>query len=224
MPAAPGPRPRRGRDRHGRRAGQGPARPVASPAARPPCPDQVRAGKPPPHRGAGRERDRPPRRGAAATPGGGTVPVVMLLNPKGGVGKTNTCHHPAGTLAGAGRRVLLVDNDPQASLTMGSFGPEATRATRTPASTGSAGSSTGAGSTPPAAQRPTGSGTATTATATGPTVSAPRAAGRPTSTARPGEGEPWMKPRTWGQFKDPSRSGCGLRPRTGCPPRRSRGG
>jgi chromosome partitioning protein len=53
---------------------------------------------------------------------------LVLLNQKGGVGKTSTCHHLAGTLAKAGRRVLLIDNDPQASLTQGLFGPQATRA------------------------------------------------------------------------------------------------
>jgi chromosome partitioning protein len=56
------------------------------------------------------------------------VAVVTMLNQKGGVGKTSACHHLAGTLAKAGRRVLLLDNDPQASLTQGFFGPEATRA------------------------------------------------------------------------------------------------
>jgi chromosome partitioning protein len=55
--------------------------------------------------------------------------VVSLLNQKGGVGKTSTCHHLAGALAGIGQRILLVDNDPQASLTQGFFGPEAMRAT-----------------------------------------------------------------------------------------------
>ena len=48
------------------------------------------------------------------------MPVITLLNQKGGVGKTSTCHHLAGTLAQLGRRVLLVDNDPQASLTQAS--------------------------------------------------------------------------------------------------------
>jgi chromosome partitioning protein len=52
---------------------------------------------------------------------------LVLLNQKGGVGKTSTCHHLAGALAKRGRRVLLVDNDPQASLTQGLFGPQATR-------------------------------------------------------------------------------------------------
>src|SRR4051794_7107419 len=54
------------------------------------------------------------------------MPVICLLNQKGGVGKTSTCHHLAGTLARDGRRVLLVDNDPQSSLTQGFFGPVAT--------------------------------------------------------------------------------------------------
>ena len=55
---------------------------------------------------------------------------IVLLNQKGGVGKTSTCHHLAGTLAKDGKQVLLVDNDPQASLTQGFFGPQATRGSR----------------------------------------------------------------------------------------------
>ena len=54
--------------------------------------------------------------------------TVTFLNQKGGVGKTSSCHHLAGILALTGRGVLLVDIDPQASLTQGYFGPEATRA------------------------------------------------------------------------------------------------
>ena len=53
--------------------------------------------------------------------------VICLLNQKGGVGKTSTCHHLAGTLARDGKKVLLIDNDPQASLTQGFWGPLATR-------------------------------------------------------------------------------------------------
>ena len=53
--------------------------------------------------------------------------VLTILNQKGGVGKTSTCHHLSGTLALLGQRVLLVDNDPQASLTQGFFGPTAMR-------------------------------------------------------------------------------------------------
>src|SRR3954454_23214786 len=75
----------------------------------------------------------PPRRGrappAGTSPGRTPMPAVsvVLLNQKGGVGKTSTCHHLAGTLARDGKRVLLVDNDPQASLTQGFWGPVATR-------------------------------------------------------------------------------------------------
>jgi chromosome partitioning protein len=56
-----------------------------------------------------------------------TTPIaVAMLNRKGGCGKTSTCHHLAGCLARDGRRVLLVDMDPQASLTQGFFGPQVT--------------------------------------------------------------------------------------------------
>jgi len=54
--------------------------------------------------------------------------TFALVNAKGGVGKTSSCHHIGGTLAKAGRRVLLLDNDPQASLTQGLWGPDAMRA------------------------------------------------------------------------------------------------
>jgi chromosome partitioning protein len=56
------------------------------------------------------------------------LPVITFLNQKGGVGKTSLCHHLAGTLSWMDLRVLLVDNDPQASLTQGLLGPEATAA------------------------------------------------------------------------------------------------
>ena len=55
------------------------------------------------------------------------MPVVSAINLKGGVGKTSSCLHLAGALALLGRRVLAVDNDPQASLTAGFLGPEAAR-------------------------------------------------------------------------------------------------
>ncbi len=54
--------------------------------------------------------------------------TVAMLNRKGGCGKTSTCHHLAGAFAKDGLRVLLVDMDPQASLTQGLFGPQATEA------------------------------------------------------------------------------------------------
>jgi chromosome partitioning protein len=53
--------------------------------------------------------------------------TIVLLNQKGGVGKTSTTHHLAGTLSQMGKRVLLIDNDPQASLTQGLWGPTVTR-------------------------------------------------------------------------------------------------
>ena len=53
--------------------------------------------------------------------------AVAFLNRKGGVGKTSCCHHLAGCFAQAGRRVLLIDADPQASLTQGLIGPASTQ-------------------------------------------------------------------------------------------------
>ena len=50
--------------------------------------------------------------------------IVAFLNRKGGVGKTSTVHHLSGTLARRGLRVLVVDVDPQASLTQGLLGPD----------------------------------------------------------------------------------------------------
>jgi chromosome partitioning protein len=51
------------------------------------------------------------------------VHVISLVNMKGGVGKSTTAHNLAGALALAGRRVLLLDNDPQSSLSQGLLGP-----------------------------------------------------------------------------------------------------
>ena len=48
--------------------------------------------------------------------------TICLINQKGGCGKSSTCFHLSGALAALGLRVLLIDADPQGSLSQGFFG------------------------------------------------------------------------------------------------------
>ena len=48
--------------------------------------------------------------------------TICLINQKGGCGKSSTCFHLAGHFAQTGQRVLLIDADPQGSLSQGFFG------------------------------------------------------------------------------------------------------
>src|SRR3954468_330772 len=50
---------------------------------------------------------------------------VCFLNRKGGVGKTSSIYHLAGSLASVNKRVLVCDFAPQGSLSQGFFGPVA---------------------------------------------------------------------------------------------------
>lgn len=50
--------------------------------------------------------------------------IIAVANQKGGVGKTTTCANLGIGLTQAGKKVLLVDDDPQASLTISLGNPQ----------------------------------------------------------------------------------------------------
>ena len=50
--------------------------------------------------------------------------VLALCSQKGGVGKTTSCVNLAVGLAKAGKKVLVIDNDPQGSMTISLEYPE----------------------------------------------------------------------------------------------------
>lgn len=50
--------------------------------------------------------------------------TIVFFNNKGGVGKTTLLYHCAHALADLGKRVTVVDLDPQANLTSFFFGEE----------------------------------------------------------------------------------------------------
>ena len=55
------------------------------------------------------------------------APVIALVNQKGGVTKTTSCVNLAAGLTQAGKKVLVVDVDPQSSLTINLGHPQPDR-------------------------------------------------------------------------------------------------
>lgn len=53
-----------------------------------------------------------------------TATTLCLINQKGGCGKSSTCYHLAGAYAALGHSTLLIDADPQGSLSQGFLGSD----------------------------------------------------------------------------------------------------
>ena len=62
--------------------------------------------------------ERPPIPEPAPLTSHGPARIISMVNPKGGVGKTTSTVSLGAALAGYGRKVLLVDFDPQGALSV----------------------------------------------------------------------------------------------------------
>lgn len=76
-----------------------------------------------------RERALAPSEPATRQEGATTARIIAVTMPKGGTSKTTTTLNLGAALAEAGQRVLLVDFDPRASLTI-ALGPQSARGGR----------------------------------------------------------------------------------------------